>query len=218
MFNHTHLPGDKARDVSSGLPTPLTTSRGVYTWMISPPESIPTALYEQVLSRYRAEWPLGFVGENEGRTWVAKPLDSPLHIGLLSEDGSVASHAAFVNRGITIGSSPYRACGIMGVFTQPGHAWLAPEIVRYVSEVLVPSSGCDIAMGFCSSEELIKWYGKFGLSPMLGARVRVDPRNNEPTIIDDEVLLAHPLTPAGSEGLERLRAGEELYFGPRPTW
>ena len=208
---------DREAQSSIAAPLPLDTAYGRYRWAVAARESFPGDLYEQALSRYRADWPAGFRGVNEKRDWIALPSDHPVHVALVTDPGRVASHAAFVSRTVTIGGLPYAACGVIGLFTEPGHAWLAPRILSFVKDHLVPASRSDIAMGFCD-DALVRWYTRLGLSHIEQARVRVDPRDADPVIVTDEVLMARALSPRGAAGLDQIRNGAELYFGSRPTW
>ncbi|MES2205389.1 MAG: hypothetical protein V4525_01175 [Pseudomonadota bacterium] len=210
--------GRKLSEVFIKCPPPFNTPLGHYRWVIATEQHLSKALHDQILKRYKHEWPGGFSGINENRKWLSLEQDNAMHVVLIDEDEDFASQAAFVSRMISIGNESYFVCGINGLVTQQGHSWLASRIIRYILTNLAVSSGAHVFMGFCS-EKLVKWYKRFGFLPLPGAKVRVDYRNPEESIyIDDEILIVFPLTFLGHLAIEKIQAGEELYFGSRPTW
>jgi aminoglycoside 2'-N-acetyltransferase I len=81
-------------------------------------EALPEHLKCQILSFHRIQWPTGYTGQNQLRTWIQRPWYHPVHIALVHDD-LLISYAGVVWKHLDHAGEVYKTFGLSGVFTYP---------------------------------------------------------------------------------------------------
>jgi GNAT superfamily N-acetyltransferase len=128
---------------------------------------LPATLRSRILAAHRDEWPHGYDGELDGRTWIQRPWFHPNHVVLVDDDRLIA-YAGVVWKDLAHGGETYRTSGLSGVITLPafrrhGHARRVVE----AATTLIRASDADIGLLTCAPS-LTGFYAAHGWEEIVG--------------------------------------------------
>ena len=156
--------------------------------LIYPRLELPPELNWQIISFMRILAPETFAGLDWLKYWTCKDGNDHSHHMVLVENGILISHAEVVWKNLEHAGETYRAYGLTGVFTYPGHRrqGYGTQIVDAGTEYIV-ATDADIGIFSCDPS-LKRFYARCGWVPMKKVKILIEPEG-QPLVVDELTMM-----------------------------